>query len=163
ATWASETTSEPSSSDFASGHISSSTLLPPIPSTKLGVWSMPLAWPARSEAASGAAVSTSQAKTFTCGLSAPAAHPRPAPRPPAEGDEHRVHIGQVPQDLEPDRPVAGDHGGVAHRMDEETVQPGVAVLDEDLPPRVERHLDRMPAQAGDRLQLGFGCGFRDDD
>src|SRR5262249_30221602 len=79
---ASDTTSEPASRACASGHISASTLLPPMPSTKLGVYDTDWGAPAASEAASGAAVSTSAAKTRTPGLRARTAEAMPDDKPP---------------------------------------------------------------------------------
>src|SRR4051794_27657256 len=61
ATAATDTTREPASSVLASGHMSSNPPLPPIPSTKLGVGWIRIARPAASDAARGAAVSTSAA------------------------------------------------------------------------------------------------------
>ena len=59
ATSASVETNDPARRPLASGHISGSTLFPPIPSTKLARYSTETGRPAASDAAKGAAVSTS--------------------------------------------------------------------------------------------------------
>jgi len=77
-------TREPARSRFTGGHISSSTAFPPMPSTNVGVRSTSTGRPAAIEAASGAAVSTSQPKTCTSGREAriAAAIPQLSPPPP---------------------------------------------------------------------------------
>jgi hypothetical protein len=54
------TTSDPASSRLATGHISSSTIGPPMPSTNVGVRGASTGFPAAKAARRGAAVSTSQ-------------------------------------------------------------------------------------------------------
>ena len=61
ATSSKSTTSDPARSWRTSGHISSSTLPEPIPSTKLGVYSISVGSPADQAAASAADVATSAA------------------------------------------------------------------------------------------------------
>ena len=74
----------------------------------------------RARPSKGAAVSTSQAQTFAVEAAAAqrrgdaAGEAASAPR-----HEHGVDIGQVLQDLQADRPVARDDGGVGRRVDEE--------------------------------------------
>ncbi len=82
ATSARVTTSEPSSSRATIGHIGASRLLPPMPSTKLARCSIARGSPAASEAESGAAVSTSQAKTRVPGFRARTAEAMPLDSPP---------------------------------------------------------------------------------
>ena len=65
-------------------------------------------------------------------------HERP---PPPQGTRTASRVGKVLEDLEPDRSVAGDDGAVRHRVDEEALDSRIAVLGEDLPPSVDRHLD----------------------
>jgi hypothetical protein len=61
ATWRTDTTIDPASTDRASGQSWSSTVLPPMPSMNVGVYATCTGLPAASDAAKGAAVSTSQA------------------------------------------------------------------------------------------------------
>ena len=79
-----ETGIESSTNPRTIGHISGSTFLPPIPSTKLGRCSIVRGDPSRSAAWSGAAVSTSQARILIPGFfdSAAIAIPEISPPPP---------------------------------------------------------------------------------
>src|SRR5439155_18514097 len=78
----SDTTSDPASNSRASGHISGRTAFEPMPSTKLLVYGTSVGSPAAREAPSGAAVSTSEAKTRTREASARSAEAIPQERPP---------------------------------------------------------------------------------
>src|SRR5581483_4749541 len=91
-----------------------------------------------------------------------ARHPRHEPAS-AEGDDHRIHIGQVLEDLEADRAVARHHRLVLHRVDERSRRPVEARLLERLPPALERHLDRPAAQPLDRRHLRLRRVLGDDD
>jgi hypothetical protein len=81
----------------------------------------------------------------------------------AERHDDRVHVRKVFQDLEPDRRVSGDDGLVADRMDEVALDPGIAVVFEDLPPARIGELHRLRAQALDRGELCLRRGLGDDD
>jgi len=82
----------------------------------------------------------------------------------AEWNENGIHIGQVLEDLEPDRAVAGHHIDIADRMDERSrLQWRVSVLDENVPPLVVRQRDRFRSQALDRLELGVRRAIGHDD
>jgi hypothetical protein len=61
-------------------------------------------------------------------------------------------VGQVLQDLESDRPVSRHHGGIGDGMDEEAIETGIAMLDENPPPFVEwnaNHPAAQPLDGGD--------------
>ena len=129
----SETTIEPASG-CSSGHIVSSTDLPPAPSTNDAVQlSKNSGRPAASDAASGAAVSGSAAKIRVCGRSA-ARHGGDAGEQTAAAErrDDRVDVGQILEDLERDRPVAGDEPVVVERMHEIARHARRAVLDHRL-------------------------------
>jgi hypothetical protein len=54
------------------------------------------------------------------------------------GNHDRGDVGQILQDLETDGAVSRDDGGVAHGVDEDSLDAGMVVLDDHLPPIVER-------------------------
>ena len=74
----------------------------------------------------------------------------------AERDEHGVRSGEVLQQLEPDRPVAGHHALVLDGMDEDAVRFRVAGGLERLPPAVVGHLVDPRAEPLHRRELGLG-------
>ena len=75
----------------------------------------------------------------------------------AEGHEHGVDVGEVLDELEPDRAVPRHHPLVLDRVDEEPVDALEAGLDDRLPPALERHLDHACRRAA-RSPSSFVCG-----
>src|SRR5437667_114062 len=69
----------------------------------------------------------------------------------AVGDEHCVDVGQLLEDLEPDRRVAGKDRRIADGVDEEALETRELVVHDHLPPALERHLDDTAAEAFDGL------------
>jgi cysteine desulfurase family protein (TIGR01976 family) len=88
-----------------------------------------------------------------------------ADRQPAAAvrDHHRVRVGQVVEDLQADRAVAGHHRRVLHRVHEQPLYPVDVTGGDDVPPFVVRDLDHSAAEALDRGQLGLGRMVRDHD
>ena len=76
--------------------------------------------------------------------------------PPPYGHEHGVQVGQVFDELQPDRPVPGHHALVLDRVHEEPVDALEARVDDRLPPLLLGHLDHAAAEALD--PSSFVCG-----
>src|SRR5947208_1188641 len=78
----------------------------------------------------------------------------PAGPAATERDDARVQIGQVLQDLQPDRAVARDHAVVIEGVEEgQVLQTGIAAVLEGLPPALARHPLDAPAEPLDRPYL----------
>ena len=111
------------------------------------------ACPRRARPRSGAAVSTSRGEDPRRRTKGPQRGGDAAGEPAAaERDDDRVHVREVLEDLEADRAVSGDDGRIADGMDEEALDPGIAVVLEDLPPAGVGELDGRGAQALDRAR-----------
>src|SRR3989442_5751330 len=80
----------------------------------------------------------------------------------APGDEHAGKLGQILEELEPDRAVAGHHPLIVEWMDERPVDLRKAPVGERLPPTIERNRDHAPSEPLDGPHLCFGRGIRSD-
>ncbi len=78
-------------------------------------------------------------------------------------NDDRVHVREVFQDLQADRRVSGDDRLVADGMDEMPLDPGIAVVLEDLPPAGIGKLHRLRPQAPDSGQLRVRGALGHDD
>ena len=81
----------------------------------------------------------------------------------AVGRDDRVDVGQVLDDLEPDRAVPGHDRVVAEGVHVEAVETLERARAEDLVPLVERDRDHLSAQPPDRRDLGLRSRVRKDD
>jgi hypothetical protein len=81
----------------------------------------------------------------------------------AVGHEHRLQVGEVLDELEPDRPVPGHHALVLDGVDEEPIDAVEARVDDRLPPALPRHLDHPAAEALDPLELRLRGAVGADD
>src|SRR5438874_170143 len=77
-------------------------------------------------------------------------------------DEHAVKLGQILEQLEPDRAVAGHDPLVVERMDERPVDLRKAPVGERLPPAIEGDRDHAPSEPLDGPHLCLGRGIRSD-
>src|SRR5438876_2099456 len=81
----------------------------------------------------------------------------------AERDDDRVGIGQVLEDLQPDRAVPRHHRRIRERMDERPpFERRVRPADADLPDLVPRELNDRRPEPPDRGELRRRRGVRDD-
>src|SRR5205814_3717479 len=74
-----------------------------------------------------------------------------------------IRLGEVLEDLEPDRAVARHHRVVAERMHEETFDALPPARAERVEPLVVRYRDDVGAESLDRRQLRRGRAVGDDD
>jgi hypothetical protein len=58
--------------------------------------------------------------------------------PPPKGDDHGVELAQVLENFQANRPIAGNHGGVDDRMNEDPRNAGGVSGHQDVPPVRER-------------------------
>ncbi len=138
------------------GHIGSSTRRLPEPSTNEGWYSTSVGAPAASAACSAAPVAGSAVRIRVCGERARMALAIPTVRPAApERDDDGVDVGEVLENLEPDRSVARHHRLVLDRVHEQPLDAGHRRGDDRLPPLVVGHLDHPATEALDCVELGL--------
>src|SRR6266540_346663 len=80
----------------------------------------------------------------------------------AERNQNEVGIGEVFEQLQPDRPVPRHHQLVLDRMDEEALDALEARFGERLPPALVRNLHDRASEALDRLELRLRRVLGDD-
>ena len=118
-----------------------------------------LARPFFSDVSNGAAVSGSAANSCTSGRRPRMAVATPASRPPPpSGADDDVDVGQVFEDFEPCRAVAGDESIVVKRMHEQPAHPIGAVLLDRAPAFVIGGADDRGAELFDCADLDRGRG-----
>ena len=78
-------------------------------------------------------------------------------------DEDCIHIDEILEDLESDGAVAGHDSPIGERMDKKSVHSGCSVIDQHLPPFIERHLDYLASEPLDRVGFRFRRMVRNND